>query len=183
MDKAPAGTDTDYMIQLTMDELWHGTTNGYTNRACRCEQCCVAQSIYRVKYRENNLEKVKARNAKWYADNSERVCDYKAKYRADNLEKFKVNVSNWRKANPDKVYASISNRRARKLNQFVESVDRTVVWKRDSGVCYICNLPANSNDWHVDHKIPLSRGGEHSYANVGVTHPHCNLTKSNKILS
>jgi 5-methylcytosine-specific restriction endonuclease McrA len=34
---------------------------------------------------------------------------------------------------------------------------------------------------HIDHIVPLSRGGLHCYANVQVAHSRCNLRKRNKI--
>lgn len=71
-------------------------------------------------------------------------------------------------------------RRARKLGQFVEHVDRQVVWERDEGVCGICGTAADRADWHLDHVIPLVAGGEHSYANVQVSHPACNCSKGGR---
>jgi 5-methylcytosine-specific restriction endonuclease McrA len=35
--------------------------------------------------------------------------------------------------------------------------------------------------WDLDHVIPLSKGGEHSYDNVQVTHPSCNRKKGAKV--
>jgi 5-methylcytosine-specific restriction endonuclease McrA len=68
-------------------------------------------------------------------------------------------------------------RRARKLNAFVEDVDPTVLFERDEGLCGICGKPVDLTIAHVDHAIPLARGGEHSYANTQLAHPHCNLSK------
>lgn len=73
--------------------------------------------------------------------------------------------------------ASEAARRARKRNQFVEPVDPQIVWERDEGVCGLCGKPADYADWHMDHVVPLARGGEHSYANTQVSHPACNLEK------
>lgn len=70
-------------------------------------------------------------------------------------------------------------RRARKLDQFVEEVDPLVVFERDSGVCGICQEKIDG-DFHVDHIIPLSKGGEHSYANVQAAHPRCNCIKKDR---
>jgi 5-methylcytosine-specific restriction endonuclease McrA len=63
------------------------------------------------------------------------------------------------------------------LAQFVEDVERAVVWKRDGGICKICGDPADIDAWDLDHIIPLSHGGEHSYANTAVSHPTCNNRK------
>lgn len=58
-----------------------------------------------------------------------------------------------------------------------EYVDPAVVWARDCGVCHICDRPADPEDWHLEHVVPLARGGNHSYANTRVSHPVCNLRK------
>lgn len=58
-----------------------------------------------------------------------------------------------------------------------EHVDRAVVLERDKGICGICGEPVDRGNFHVDHIVPLSRGGEHSYANTQVAHPRCNQVK------
>ena len=68
----------------------------------------------------------------------------------------------------------------------MESVSRQVVFERDAGVCMECwaqGFPgiADPANWHLDHIIPLKRNGEHSYANVQVTHPACNLKKGARV--
>ena len=69
-----------------------------------------------------------------------------------------------------------SKRRSNKKNQFVENVDPLVIYKRDEGICKICGKKVGSK-WEVDHIIPLSRGGEHSYKNSQLAHPVCNRKK------
>jgi len=139
------------------------------------------QKAYRLAHKEKAKEKNKA-------------------YRAANQEKLKASNRKWREANREylkslnkKAYATnkeqrikdsipiVARRRARKLAAFVEDVDRSVVFERDAGVCGICNLPVNLDDWHLDHIQPLSKGGEHSYANTQVSHPTCNMRKGAKL--
>jgi 5-methylcytosine-specific restriction endonuclease McrA len=43
-----------------------------------------------------------------------------------------------------------------------------------------CKECVDVDDWHLDHVKPLSKGGEHTYANVA--HPKCNLSKGAKFL-
>lgn len=71
-------------------------------------------------------------------------------------------------------------RRARKSGNFVENVDLATLWERDGGICHICKQPAERWNWHMDHVVPISRGGEHSYANTAVSHPGCNLRKGDR---
>lgn len=51
----------------------------------------------------------------------------------------------------------------------------------DDGVCGICGEDVDPMNFHIDHVIPLSRGGEHGYHNVQVAHPLCNQEKHAKI--
>ena len=83
----------------------------------------------------------------------------------------------WAAANPDVKANSRHAYRARRRGAHVDDVDRRVVWERDNGICHICRVAADPADWHLDHVIPLSRGGAHAYDNVAVSHPACNIRK------
>ncbi len=48
-----------------------------------------------------------------------------------------------------------------------------------NGRCHWCDV--NLSDYHVDHVIPVSRGGAHERGNLVLACPTCNLTKSNKM--
>ena len=76
--------------------------------------------------------------------------------------------------------ARSSGRRATVFDQWVEYVDHAVVWDRDGGICYLCGLPADPDNWHLDHVKPLVLKGEHSYANTAVSHPVCNQRKGGR---
>jgi 5-methylcytosine-specific restriction endonuclease McrA/biotin operon repressor len=70
-------------------------------------------------------------------------------------------------------------RRARFAGQYVERVESLIVLERDDGVCGICGGDVDPMRFHVDHIIPLSKGGVHAYSNVQVAHPSCNVRKHN----
>ena len=75
----------------------------------------------------------------------------------------------------------MARRRAQKLRLPSEHVDFTFVLCRDAGICGICQYPVDPTDWHLDHVIPLSKGGHHTYANVQVAHPDCNQHKHGRL--
>lgn len=67
------------------------------------------------------------------------------------------------------------------------------LYKRDSGICYLCGGLCDWNDRRIgrngdmlfgdkypsrDHVIPLAKGGLHSWENVKLAHLRCNLEKS-----
>lgn len=68
-----------------------------------------------------------------------------------------------------------------------EHVDRDVVGVRDGWRCGVCRKRVNrALAWpdpmspSLDHVVPLSQGGEHTYANSRITHWHCNHMRSNR---
>lgn len=63
-----------------------------------------------------------------------------------------------------------------------EYPDKDLVFERDGGMCHICLIGADPNDWHLDHIVPVSRGGLDRYDNVAVSHPFCNLSKGDKMM-
>lgn len=72
---------------------------------------------------------------------------------------------------------SEERRRARKLDQFIEDIDRDTVYQMHGGMCGICE-GFIIGKFHVDHVIPLSKGGLHGYVNVQPAHPKCNEEKA-----
>jgi 5-methylcytosine-specific restriction endonuclease McrA len=75
---------------------------------------------------------------------------------------------------------AIKNHRRRSAVADGEPVLKSRVWERDGGICHICKLPADPNGWHLEHIVPIARGGVHTYSNVAVSHPACNLAKGAK---
>jgi 5-methylcytosine-specific restriction endonuclease McrA len=79
-------------------------------------------------------------------------------------------------------------RRIVKLKAFVEDVQLGTLWIRDGGTCQLCGDPINPalkapdpKSVSIDHVIPLSRGGEHSYANTQLAHFGCNSRKGSRV--
>ena len=57
-----------------------------------------------------------------------------------------------------------------------------MVYKRDKGLCQICGAKVPRRGYHVDHIIPISKGGdEWDQENMQLACPKCNLTKSDKL--
>ena len=190
----------------------HGSINGYYHHKCRCDPCRQAKSeyarVYRVAtldemkeykrlYHQRNAEKIIARVAKWRLENPERTKEIRARQYVSYKETAKANAvalhlahperkkeddARYHAAHPEKARAHAQSRRARLLGQWVEHVDHIAVWDRDNGICHICKEPANPNDWHLDHIIPLALGGEHSYANTAVSHSMCNRRKGARLI-
>jgi hypothetical protein len=75
--------------------------------------------------------------------------------------------------------------RARHFGVPYEAVNAAAVFQRDNWTCHLCSEPISREaKWpdqmcaSLDHVIPMSKGGPHSYTNVAASHWLCNVLKS-----
>lgn len=86
----------------------------------------------------------------------------------------------------DAHFRSAHRYKARKAAAFVEDVEVAVLGARDRWKCHLCGKAVDRNAKQrgdrpsIDHLVPLSLGGEHSYANTALAHQRCNAGKSNR---
>jgi len=120
-----------------------------------CKDC---QRQYARRYAESQ----NAKKAEWRKAHPKLMRQYRRRYYEQNRERWS---------------AYTQDRRARLYNAFVESVNRSVIYERDGGICHICGRRCAPDSWDLDHLVPLRLGGEHSYKNVAVACPECNRKK------
>jgi 5-methylcytosine-specific restriction endonuclease McrA len=96
----------------------------------------------------------------------------------------KASVVRWNEQNPEK---SAANRRKAVLASRARAVgiaakpgdlDPQVVFDRAGGCCSMCGEALPEKGWHLDHIVPLSQGGAHSYDNAQPLHSSCHGRKS-----
>jgi 5-methylcytosine-specific restriction endonuclease McrA len=108
--------------------------------------------------------------------------EYDRQYRKRDPERMKERSRAWSKANPDKRRAIIHNYAARRRawTDGNLTVTALIKWKAaQPKACYWCGVRC-ARAYHVDHYIPLSRGGLHEISNLVIACPRCNLTKNAK---
>lgn len=86
-----------------------------------------------------------------------------------------------------KLRIKTQRRRALMKDPDAEKIDRDVVGERDGWRCGICRKRVNNSiPWpkplspSLDHIVPLSQGGQHTYANSRISHLGCNMQRSNQ---
>lgn len=90
--------------------------------------------------------------------------------------------SNWRKNEV------IRNDRLKKNGKIDWDISLDKLMIRDKGICYLCNSIVGMDEHHnhnlygsIDHVIPVSKGGTHTWDNVRLAHRICNTIKSDEI--
>jgi hypothetical protein len=128
-----------------------------------------------VYYQANRGKKIEA-SCKRRQENKEELQEYDRQYHIKHREKKREYMRNWRKLNPD--YQQRWNkenpdkrrevdrkagkrRRARKLNLLgkVSPNIEEILWKNQKGRCHYCGCSLDETGVHLEHKLPLSRGG------------------------
>jgi len=140
-------------------------------------------------YREAHKKQIKAFNTAYRKANPKKVAECKKAYREANSEKVKASHIAYHKAKPEKKRESNRKQRALKYETRVEIITEKIIYVRDALVCQHCKKRMNKNlKWphpmspSLDHIVPLSQGGTHTYGNIQLAHLSCNLSKHNKVL-
>ncbi len=117
------------------------------------------------------------KNKQWREDNPE----YQKQWCEENKASKAEYQKQWTEDNQDKRRANEAKRRALKKGATVREPfapqDVLDKWGTD---CHICKNPIDLLDWHMEHVVALSNGGEHSLKNVKPSHPKCNMSKGTK---
>lgn len=171
-------------------------------------QCKECKAPAAAKWALINPEKKKDAQRKWVAKNKDRVTGYKRSYEVRNKDEQRERRKRWAKNNPDKVSAKNRKRKAylaewmRKWRKDNPDKSRAVKARRrarenaspthytaadvkrqynaQKGRCYYCGCSVKSN-FHVDHVIPLSRGGSNGPENIVIACQPCNKSKGAKL--
>lgn len=169
---------------------------------CRSCKAAWAKAKYHADI-EVSREKVRVHMRKMRAAKPEHMRSYIDRWRAENPERCKkvadrqrakperkayhaVYWPEWKRRNPEAARAIAKRgaalRRERQYANFVEHVDPLEVLNRGRGICHICLKPVDPFKFHVEHVVPISRGGEHSYANTRPSHRSCNAFKRSRLM-
>ncbi len=148
------------------------------------QHCALTKAWYAA-----NRDYKKAYNKTWRKNNLEHKRAYDRNYRKVNKQKESAYQKDWQKANAEKCRDRARKHKALKQKTQVEPISEKSVYLRDGWKCQICHKRVNKKLRYpnpmspsLDHIIPLSKGGNHIYANVQLAHWICNISKHNRIL-
>lgn len=128
-----------------------------------CKMCQIACTRH---WQEIHFEQHQQSKRQWKQSPEGRASAKRT--RDARIEQARERCREWRRLNfvhdRERKRISSASRRAQLLNQ--------------CGRCGICGqFIEHELGFHVDHVLPLARGGMHGYINVQPAHPFCNLSK------
>jgi 5-methylcytosine-specific restriction endonuclease McrA len=164
-------------------------------------------AAYLKMWRKKNKEKIVNDHKLYYEQNKENILAYHEQYRNKNKEHILKRDKQYRKENKEnlslkeKIYRQTDKGkniryyhnlkiRSLKYNREFSPIERTEILKRDNWTCQICEIKVHdesTGDWntddkaHIDHIIPLSKGGNSEVNNLQILCKKCNLVKGEKI--
>lgn len=159
----------------------------------RCKACSA-------RYDAENAERISERKRLYYKAKKQKIIDSQAKYRAENKEKitkrmlayysenkdsYRARSRERRANNPEGVAANLRAARARKQNAegSHNGLDIRAIFEAQRGMCANCQtklFKSGKQKYHVDHIMPLARGGSNWPDNLQCLCPTCNLSKGAK---
>lgn len=136
----------------------------------RCKECDK-------KYREKNKDKMKEYNKNYYENNADKIKEY----RENNKDKIKESRKKYLENNKDKIKGYIHKRRSLKLGnggsytkaQWLDTLEYFDYKCAYTGECIKHNC-------HVEHIVPLSKGGTSYIWNLVPSTASANLSKQNR---
>lgn len=204
MDSLPAKTCTKCGERKLLTE-YSKTRASKDGMKASCKLC---DSIAACNYYQANKSSIALKNKKYSEENLESIATYRRSYREDNRNRKLEQDRIYRENNRNKIQAASRDfyrrnkdlyiqksraARARKKKSSHEYYTEQQVLDQYGTACHLCTkevnleaprwvgVPGWEDGLHIDHVLPISKGGPDTLDNVRPAHGSCNLKKGDRI--
>lgn len=152
-----------------------------------CKHCGLEKELHDFELRSNGKYRAQCRNcvsqrrSKYYLKNQDTIKSKTVSYAQSNKNKADLYKQKWVAKNPEKRRevnrVSELRRRAAKKSIVADKFSMNDIITVYGNNCVYCGGKFE----HIDHYVPLSKGGPHSLNNVRPSCESCNLRKGSKM--
>ncbi|WP_051612864.1 MULTISPECIES: HNH endonuclease [Mesoplasma] len=106
-------------------------------------------------------------------------------YKEAQIKNFYQILEIWETIKKDKIVKSSEEFRRKYERSLVSDKVRIQIFNRDNLTCQVCGDSKKNNNsivLHIDHKVPIAKGGDSNLSNLWTLCKRCNLGKSDLIL-
>lgn len=135
--------------------------------------CCSAEC------NAASLTKLRDWSLRYPERTRERSRAYSAKLRSENKELANARCRESYRRHPERLKATSHVARAKRkaVPGHFTATDLRRLYEEQSGCCYYCEIGLGGK-YHVDHKLPIARGGTNDPTNLALACARCNLRKN-----
>jgi 5-methylcytosine-specific restriction endonuclease McrA len=168
--------------------------DGHVNKCKVCKSQYDKNPELTMKRKRNyqeNTEEILQRNKKYRQKNAKQISEQKKQYYTEHSEQIKKRMKIYWKTESGKEtkFKDSLKKRSNDFNVVFSPVKRMGILDRDNWECRRCGVSVHdesTGNWnthdkaHIDHIIPLSKGGPSTLDNLQTLCRTCNLSKSAK---
>ncbi len=147
--------------------------------------CMECTRLRKFSLPEDQIEKKRQYMRDWRRKNPEVARVRRREYILNNREKHYAAIIAWHKANPDRlreIKLSAKHRRRARIAQWdgchYTTEELVALWESVPHRCAACSCDITVETRHIDHIVPLARGGSNSIRNIQFLCAHCNRVKN-----
>lgn len=133
-------------------------------------------------WRKANPERNRMHKRKWEINNPEKIRIKNKRYYEDNKNHHLLICKRWRDSN--RTLRALYSRSRYALKKWAEGShtldDILEIYEKQKGKCAYCKKKVGEK-YHIDHILPLNKGGSDDKYNICIACPRCNQTKSDKM--
>lgn len=161
---------------------WRTVPGNAERDRAKSRQWNAENKVHRRAYVAENAARIALQKRAWRQSNPSKVKKHKRDSRIRNRDTEKERIRRHYARFPERrrLNTRVQQHRRRHADGTFTKADIALQLKTQGSKCWWCDNALNG-DYHIDHRIPLARGGSNDPSNLCIACPTCNMSKGAKL--